>query len=97
MSDIWKVNDPICIISPHPKGFWQADVYFQGWEDGLSCDWFCTSAVGATKQNIIDKVTDAHGDIEIVDGVTGLCHDCCEEYFELEDVCLECDQPLSET
>ena len=44
----------ICIVSPHEKGFWQADVYLDGWEDGVEPDWFATQEF---KFNLMGQLT----------------------------------------
>ena len=80
----------ICIVSPHEKGFWQADVYFDGWMEGITADWFCTGSIGGTKESIIEKVRGQFPQSKIIDGITGVCLDCGAEHFLLEDECRDC-------
>lgn len=84
-----ELNDLLCVISPHEKGFWQADVYFNGWSEGVSPDWFCTGKIGGDRNVIVSKVQGQFPNPKIVDGITGVCIDCGEEYFSLEQEC-EC-------
>ncbi len=87
------LTDLLCVVSPNAKGFWQADVYIEGWDEGIPPDWFCTGKRGGTKKDIINRVRDKYPDIKVVDGITGTCPDCGEEYFELETHC-DCGQLL---
>lgn len=84
-----ELNDSLCIVSPHEKGFWQADVYFNGWHEGSSPDWFCTGKIGDDRDDIISKVRERFSSPKIVDGITGICIECGEEFFLLESEC-EC-------
>lgn len=84
----------ICIVSPHEKGFWQADVYLEGWWEGAAPDGFCTGKKGGTKEQIILKVKENHPDIKIIDGITGICSECAHEHFNLEEQCEECGWPV---
>jgi len=86
-----------CIVSPHEKGFWQADVYFEGSDEGLAPDWFCTGAIGGTKEEIISRVKEVFRNPIFKDGVTGICIDCDAEHFELENVCECCEGIVSDS
>ena len=81
------LNELLCVVSPHEKGFWQADVYLEGWKEGIVPDWFCTGKIGGTKDEIIDKVRETYPDVKIEDGITGVCVECGEYYFNLEQEC----------
>ena len=81
------VNEAVCIVSPNKKGFWQADVYLEGWEEGAIVDYWCSGKIGGTKEQIIEKVKQKYPDINCVDGITGYCEDCGEEFTELEEDC----------
>lgn len=50
------MSNLICIISPHEKRFWQADIYRNGWSEDESPNGFCTGKVGGTKEELIEKV-----------------------------------------
>ena len=89
------LTDLLCVVSPHEKGFWQADVYFYGWDEGIPPDWFCTGKRGGTKEEIINMVIERYPSARIVDGVLGICPDCGEEYFEVETHCY-CGQVANE-
>lgn len=91
-----KLNRLLCIVSPHEKGFWQADVYEDGWEECVLPDWFCTGKIGGTRDEIIEKVRIAYPDATFESGVTGVCLECGESYFNLENEC-ECDGIVGET
>jgi hypothetical protein len=80
----------IAVISPHEKDFWQADIYEQGFSEDTLPDWFCTGKKGGDKDEIIAKVRAEFPGIEFTDGVTGVCADCGEEHFNLEEECSEC-------
>lgn len=82
--------DLTCVVSPHEKGFWQVDIYHEGWAEGLSPDWFCTGKLGGTKEEIIAQVKNEYPNVKIVQGLTGVCVDCGEEFYELEQKCNEC-------
>jgi hypothetical protein len=82
---------PICIVSPHEKGFWQADVYNEGWAEGVPPDWVRTGKLGGKRSELIDAVLERFPGIEVIDGVTGICPECSEEYFNLEEECIDCE------
>jgi len=92
-----NLNDLLCVVSPHQKGFWQADVYLEGWIEGVPPDWFCTGAIGGTKEQIIAKVKEAYPKADFVDGITGICIDCGKEHFLLEQECLDCGGIIGDT
>lgn len=79
-----------CIVSPHEKGFWQADLYLDGWREGVSGDWFCTGEIGGTKSDIVSKVKESYPNAKFEDGITGICIDCGCEFFNLENECGDC-------
>lgn len=81
------LNELLCVVSPHEKGFWCADVYLEGWEEGLTPDWFCTGKIGGTKDEIIAKAKQAYPNAKFEDGITGVCMECGEEHFNLEKEC----------
>ena len=62
------LTDLLCVVSPHEKGFWQADVYFYGWDEGIPPDWFCTGKRGGTKEEIINMVIERYPSARIVMG-----------------------------
>jgi len=84
------MSEQICIVSPHEKGFWQADIYLEGWSEGIAADWFCTGKIGGTKEDIIAKAKAVYPDIKIDDGITGICIECGCEFFDLESECDDC-------
>lgn len=84
------MSKPICVITPHQKGFWQADYYREGWEEGEVPDGYCTGKVGGDKDSIIRKAKTSFPGTEFADGVTGVCADCSEEFALLETACTEC-------
>ena len=82
------MTESICIISPHVKGFWQADVYLDGWEEGVLPDWFRTGKIGGTKEQMeAEIIKGCWSGISFIDGITGICTECGEEYFNLERQC----------
>jgi len=81
------MSDLLCIVSPHKKGFWQAEIYFSGWEEGYLRDAFFTGKIGGTKEQIINRLNEQYQNPKIVDGVTGYCDECGEEYCLLEREC----------
>jgi len=91
----FTVRDSICLVSPHEKGFWQADIYFEGWDEGGS-DHFFTGEIGGTKEQIIMAVNKRYPQIKIFDGVTGICTECNKEFFLLESEC-NCGGVVGET
>jgi len=82
--------ESVCITSPHEEGFWQADVYLDGWYEGAAPDGFCTSKLGGSRSEVISKVRVHHPSITIIEGVTGICSECAQEHFNLELVCDDC-------
>ncbi len=92
-----ELSDLLCIVSPNKKGFWEADVYYKGWEEGLTPDWCCSCKIGGTKEQVIKKVKEHFPSPKIVDGVTGHCNDCGEEHFLLETKCEECGGLIADT
>lgn len=82
--------DLTCVVTPHEKGFWQVDIYQEGCAEGLSPDWFCTGKLGGTKEEIIAQMKNEYPNVKIVQGLTGVCVDCGEEFYELEQKCNEC-------
>jgi len=90
-------NELLCIISPHEKGFWQADLYFNGFTEGVPPDWFCTGKKGDDQYEIITRVANDYPGVKFVAGITGICIDCGEEHFALEDACLECGGIIGDT
>lgn len=91
------MSDLLCVVSPHEKGFWQADVYHEGWTEGLSPDWFCTGKIGGTKEEIIEKVKNTYPSTKFTNGITGVCIDCGAEYCELEQECADCGGIIGDT
>jgi len=90
------MSDLLCVISPHEKGFWQADVYKAGCdEEGVQPLWFATGKKGDDRYGVMNKASEAYPGIMFIAGVTGRCSDCSEEYFEMETHC-ECGSILSE-
>lgn len=83
-------NELLCVISPSNKGFWVADIYFDGQSEGESPDWFCTGKIGGTKDDIITKVKESYPDAKFTDGITGICIDCGEDHFNLDSECIYC-------
>jgi len=75
------------VIYPSIKGVWTVDVYYDYSEDATP-DSFLTSKMG--ERYIRDKAESMYPDINFVWGITGICVECREEHFELEDVCNEC-------
>ena len=59
------LNKPVCLVIKHPKGFWMADVFLDGWAEGISSDWYCTGKKGGTKNEIIGQVHANYPGIEI--------------------------------
>lgn len=84
------MSNLICIVSPHEKGFWQVDVYLDGWIEGLVPDWFCTGKVGGTKEEIVTMVKKEYPEAEFTDGATGSCDGCGEYHFSLDQYCDHC-------
>ena len=62
------MGNPECVIAKHPKGFWMADVFLEGWYEGAVCDWYCTGKKRERKAKVIEKVLERFPDIQIVDG-----------------------------
>lgn len=91
------MSDLLCVVSPHEKGFWQADIYHEGWAEGLSPDWFCTGKIGGTKEEIIAQAKNTYPYAKFICGITGVCIDCGEEYFELEQECADCGGIIGDT
>jgi hypothetical protein len=85
------------IISPHGSGFWQADVYIDGWQEGGIPDWYCTGSLGGSRQDTIDKGLKAYPDAKVMAGITGICMDCSSEHFALESQCVDCDGCVADT
>ena len=87
----------LCVVSPHEKGFWQADVYLEGWVEGGVPDWFCTGSIGGTKEEIILKARESYPEATLIDGTTGVCVDCGNEFFNLEQACDDCGGIVGDT
>ena len=83
-------NELLCVVSPHVKGFWQADIFVEGWQEGAAPDWFCTGKIGGTKEEIIVEAKQHYPAAKVTDGITGICIDCGEEQFNLESECGDC-------
>lgn len=86
----------LCVVSPHHKGFWQADIYLAGWDEGVSPDWFCTGKSGGSRDEVIEKALATHPGAQVVSGITGTCDNCSAEFFNLEDVCDDCGDFVSD-
>ncbi len=80
----------MCVVSPLKKDFWQADIYHEGLAGGICPDWFCAGNSGGTKEEIIAQVKNTYPSAKIIQGITGVCIDCGEEFYELEQECNEC-------
>ncbi len=78
------------VVSPHIKGFWQADVYQEGWMSGMIPDWFCTGSKDGTREEVVAKALAVYPAAKVVEGMTGACIDCGEEHFNLEELCADC-------
>lgn len=76
------------VVSPHEKGFWQVDVYEDKCEEGVTPVWFATGKKGDDMYAVLNKAISVFHDIHFVAGITGVCPECSEEYFELEEVCI---------
>jgi hypothetical protein len=87
----------LCVVSPHEKGFWQADIYFDGWSEGSAPDYFFTGKSGEARNDIIEKVKQTYPLASVVDGITGICTDCAEEHFNLESECAHCGGIIGDT
>jgi len=78
--------DIIAIVSLHEKGFWQADVYYDGHDDAIP-DWFCTGKCNDDMFGVINIVSKQFPGITFAQGITGICDDCQEEFILNESVC----------
>ena len=87
----------LCVVSPHEKGFWQADIYVDGWSEGSAPDWFCTGKIGGTKAEIVEIAKKVYPTAKVTDGITGICTDCAEEHFSLEIECVYCGGIIGDT
>ncbi len=56
---------PVCVISQHEKGFWQADIYLDCWQEGAVPDWFCTGKIGGTKQDVIARAKKNYPELRV--------------------------------
>lgn len=92
-----ELNDLLCVVSPHEKGFWQADIYLGGWYEGAASDWYCTGKIGGTKEDVIAKAKESYPEAKVTDGITGICMDCYEEQFNLEQECTDCGGIVGDT
>lgn len=67
-----------------------ANCYVEGYSEDALPDCFITGSVGGSKESLIEKVKKLWPEVEILDGITGICEDCGEYHFLLESVCTEC-------
>lgn len=86
----------LCVVSPHHKGFWQADIYLAGWDEGVSPDWFCTGLAGGSRHDVVAKALESHPGAKVVSGLTGTCDNCSAEFFNLEEICVDCGDFVSD-
>ena len=84
------------IISLNKNGSLTADVYFEGWAEGIAPDGFRITKKGYSKDQLMIDMGKDYPGAAIMDGVTGYCNECGEQYFELESECVNCGIPLSE-
>ena len=84
------MSNLVCVVSPHEKGVWRVDFYPKGLAEGLSPDWVCTGKIGGTKEDIVAQVKTTYPNAKFIQGLTGECIDCGEEFYELEQECNEC-------
>lgn len=54
------------ILSRHEKGFWQADLYCDGYENGVSPDWYCTGKKDDGYDGILKIVKEMFPDAELI-------------------------------
>lgn len=84
------LNDLLCVVSPHENGFWQADIYTEGQEEGVAPDGFLTGAIGGERGEVVAEVRTKYPGILIVPGVVGVCGVCGEEQVAFRDFCPDC-------
>lgn len=84
----------LCVISPHEKGFWQADVYMEGFKEGINPDWYCTGKKGDDQYEMITNIAKLYPGITFKAGITGICMECEEEHCALEEDCIYCGHPV---
>ena len=90
------MSELLCVLSPHEKGFWQADVYLEGFVEGPP-DWFMTGSKGGDREMVVNEVRNKYPSILIVPGVIGVCVDCGEEQTEFNEFCPDCDGPIEDS
>lgn len=90
-------NALLCVVSPHEKGFWQADVYIDGFAEGVPPDWFTTGKKGDDQYEVMTMASRAYPGIKFTAGITGICVECGEEHFELEEECINCGGIVGDT
>lgn len=63
-----EISGAVCVLAKSKEGFWMADIYLEGWAEGISPDWYCTGKKGGTKKELMDKVLKTYPDINMVPG-----------------------------
>lgn len=63
------MSNTTAVVWKHDKGFWVADVYFDGSNrDPIGPDWYCTGKTGGGRSDVTSQVKRRFPDATIVDG-----------------------------